>query len=167
MHLLSPIFTVASISSVALHCHVDHLHSFCSNIYSHSSNKPGTTGEGAQQGGGSEGGDDEGLQPRNSTGTHCCRTRKKKVKELFLDILISPIQAGLLPGDIALLASCQHLPIPHSTWTTPDISADKQCLFSSITLSVVALVSLYLSCTMSSNTHIFYLTLQNKTKPEH
>lgn len=64
MHL-SPIFTAAAISSVALHGHhADHLHSSCSNIYSHSlTHKPRHQWEGVQ-GGGSEGGDDEGLQSR-------------------------------------------------------------------------------------------------------
>lgn len=166
MHLLSPISTVASIFSLALHCHVDHLHSFCSNIYSHSSNKPRHQWEGAQQGGGSE----EVMMKCYSPETqleHTVAGQEKNSKGRNSSLtfqVINPIQADLLPGDTALLASCQHLSIPHSSWTTSDIPADKQCLLSSITLSVDALVSLSLSYTMSSTTHVFYLTLQNKTK---
>ena len=77
MHLLSPIFTAAAISSVALHGHADHLHSSCSNIYSQSlTHKPRHQRKGVQQGGGSEGGDDEGLQSRNSAGTNTAGQEK-------------------------------------------------------------------------------------------
>lgn len=74
----------------------------------------------------------------------------------------------MLLGDIALSPFCLQPSIPHSTWISPHIPADKQCLLSStINSSASALVSPLLSCTLSSTTHVFYLTLWNKTKPKH
>lgn len=169
---MPPIFTAESVSSMALHCHADHLHPSCSNTHSHFlTHKPrhdvGAWGGECNCGEGGRWWWMATVQELNSN-TQLQDKKNSKWRSSSLTSCWLPFKLIRYFWTYPYHLSSSTPLIPHPSWPSSDIHTDMQCLLSStITSSENASVTPFLSHTVQYYPCFLLHFTKQTNKPKH